>query len=261
MAEGNGKSIKDLTSESFGLVIAFLLPGLVGIIALSFWSSSIKGVLKAFLSEKANVNLFLLVIIAALAVGLLITALRALIFEKWFRVTEPLSANDFAALVSSEKFAAFRGAVDAHYRYHQCWGGLVIVLPVLYIGWLKETYTILMFWDSSVFIFPTLCFIVFEVASAWAACEAYKNYVNRARAILKTQKENVMPNGWIIQIEGGSVSVEFDRAKFQQDSSNPNRYFNLTSKLTKVEVKDEQGNILYSSEFPNGMAVITIHGK
>ncbi len=185
MAEGNAKTLKDLTSESFGLIIAFLLPGLVAIIALSFWSGRIKEVLKSFLSEKANVNLFLLVIIAALAIGLLITSLRALIFEKWARVAEPLSANDFAALASSDKFAAFRGAVDAHYRYHQCWGGLVIVLPVLYLGWLKETYIAAISSTYSIFILPTLCFVVFEAASTWAACEAYKNYVNRARAILK----------------------------------------------------------------------------
>ena len=181
MGDEKANSIKDLTSETFGLIIAFLLPGVVGVIALSFWSTTAKTVLQSFLSDKANVNLFLLVIIVSLAIGLLLAALRGLIFEGWSPANRRLSANDFAKLGIPEKFVAFRGAVDAHYRYHQCWGGLAVVLPLLYAGWLKDNYAVS---DCSGLILPTVCFVAFEAASAWAAWESYGKYVTRARAIL-----------------------------------------------------------------------------
>jgi hypothetical protein len=173
--------MKDITSTSFGLVIAFLLPGLVGFLSLIYWSKTIKDIFTTFLSAESNVGLFLLVILIALIIGLIVTVLRWLIYEH-FR-SDLLDAKDFAAIGSDEiKLAAFRAAVDEHYRYHQFWGGMTIVLPLFVIGWIINNWNTANF---SKIIFISLLSILLEAVMAAAAVEAYKRYVSRARFIMK----------------------------------------------------------------------------
>jgi len=173
--------MKDVTSTSFGLVIAFLLPGLVGFLSLIFWSMTIKEIFTTFLSAESNVGLFLLVILIALIIGLIVTVLRWLIYEH-FR-SDYLAAKDFAAIGTDEiKLAAFRAAVDEHYRYHQFWGGMTIVLPIFVIGWVMNHWNTVSF---SKVIFISFLSIVLEIVIGAAAIEAYKRYVSRARFIMR----------------------------------------------------------------------------
>ncbi len=176
--------VKDLTSETFGLVIAYLLPGLLGVVSLSQWSDTVKIVLGTFLTENSNINLLLLVIVGALAAGMLMTALRGFVFERLLPSAKPLKPEEFAQLADADKFSAFRAIVDAHYRYHQCWGAMTFALPILYSGWLKNR------WDglkTYQIIIGSLFFIIAELAAIWAASDAYSKYVNRARNILKPE--------------------------------------------------------------------------
>lgn len=180
------KDAKDVTSETFGLLIAYLLPGVVGFFSMSYWSSPVNDTLRTFSTEQANLNLLLLVILSCLAVGILVTALRGYIFEKCFPSVNPLTDEEFFSLSDPNTFAAFRALVDAHYRYHQCWGSIAIILPILYVGWMKHKYGDIQFIYS---LGTTILFVVFEATVFWAARDAYKKYVGRARKILENQKE------------------------------------------------------------------------
>lgn len=198
---------KDQAAEIFGLIIAYLLPGVVGLFSLSLWSTSVNDALKTFLTSASNINLFLLVVIASLAIGLMLAAIRGLIFERWHifnlglksKVT-PLTSEEFSALTSPEKFAPFRAIVDAHYRYHQCWGGILTVLPIFYFGWVQNSAEPLL---TLSFVLRTLGIVALAVVTFLAAQGAYRRYVERARAILggeqrpatspqMTAKENIL---------------------------------------------------------------------
>ncbi len=65
--------MKDVTSTSLGLLIAYLLPGLVALYAFSLWPGPLQSQFQVFLTAESNVGLFLLVILAAIALGLQIT--------------------------------------------------------------------------------------------------------------------------------------------------------------------------------------------
>jgi hypothetical protein len=179
------KDAKDVTSEAFGLLIAYLIPGVVGFISMSFWSETVKRALQTFPTEQANANLLLLVLIASLAIGLLAAAVRGLVFELLLPLRRPnpkaLTDEEFASLSDPNKFAAFRAAVDAHYRYHQCWGALTMVLPVQWLGWMREKVGSVSARD---WLSATILFVFFELVVAWAARDAYKKYIQRARKIL-----------------------------------------------------------------------------
>jgi hypothetical protein len=182
--------MKDVTSTSFGLLIAFLLPGLAALYAFSLWPGPIQSLFQVFLTAESNVGLFLLVILAAIALGIQVTAIRWVLFELLFCRRHRLSKEAFSNLGDPGKLAAFRAATDEHYRYHQFWGGLTIVLPILYLGlrspssnsaWAKSCWT-------------AVVFMVLEVITFAAAIEAYSRYASRANKILQGGK--TMPNGW-----------------------------------------------------------------
>ncbi len=173
---------KDITSTSFGLVIAFFLPGIAGLYALQSWSPMLKKVFEKFLAAESDVGLFLIVMLGALGLGLLVTLFRWLIFERLMCRAHRLTTADFAELGDEPTLMAFRAAVDEHYRYHQFWGGMFVVMPFLYIGSIMDDWKTL----STEFIFWTLlCFATVEVVTGIGACASYKLYVNRARRIMK----------------------------------------------------------------------------
>ncbi|MGH9862382.1 MAG: hypothetical protein ACRD35_03080, partial [Candidatus Acidiferrales bacterium] len=83
---------------------------------------------------------------------------------------------------SDSKLTAFRAAVDEHYRYHQFWGGMTLVMPSLYFGLMGQ---VLRTANHLVFILLLLGFTGIEILTGWAAVVAYRNYVRRARHIMK----------------------------------------------------------------------------
>lgn len=174
--------MKDVTSTSFGLLIAFLLPGFVGLYALSFWCSTLRRVFDTFLTVESNVGLSIMVLLAALALGLQVTVLRWVIFECWICKKDRLVPADFGALGDESKLSSFRAAVDEHYRYHQFWGGMVVVIPVLCLAIMWE------YWRDLTKLDVSLCLaalVAVETITALAAREAFHKYVTRARHILK----------------------------------------------------------------------------
>jgi hypothetical protein len=171
----------DITSTSFGLIIAFLLPGLAGLVSLSFWSVSVRRLFQAFLTAEANVGLFLLVVLTALTMGLLITVVRWVLFERWLCRSYRLQPSDFAQLGQKDRLEAYRAAVDEHYRYHQFWGGMTVALLMFYAGWLYSVHPTL---ASLKTLTSLLAFLGLEVLTVVAATVAYRNYVTRARNIM-----------------------------------------------------------------------------
>jgi hypothetical protein len=174
--------VNDVTSTSFGLVIAFFLPGLAAFYSLCYWSSPIDQLFKTFLTTESNVGLFLLVVAAAVIIGLQITLVRWLLFEIWLCRSKKLEPSFFKKLSTDEKYLiAFRAVVDEHYRYHQFWGGICIVIPVLVVGWLRESWNTLTLWQI---VLTIIVFISGELLTGWAAASAYQLYSTRAKEIL-----------------------------------------------------------------------------
>jgi hypothetical protein len=102
---------KDLTTTSFGLVIAYLIPGFVGLYLMQSWNVGVRKAFDAFLTAESNVGLFLLVLVASLGVGLLINSVRWFLFERWR--SDRLRPHDFAQLGATEtRLAAFRVGLD-----------------------------------------------------------------------------------------------------------------------------------------------------
>ena len=172
--------MKDLTSTSFGLVIAYLLPGVCALYGLASVYPEMGKLFSGFLTAPSTGGLFFLVVLLAGAAGLEVTAVRWLVYECLLCNRSSLKKEEFAALSMEGTLAAFTAATDAHYRYHQFWGGMSIVLPL----YAKEAYTRLL--ESGLCpVLDILTLLGFETITVVAAVVAYLKYVERAREIMK----------------------------------------------------------------------------
>ena len=77
--------------------------------------------------------------------------MSALVFQKWFLREFVLKASDSAGLADEAKLAAFRAAIDEHFRYHQFWPGMFLILPLVYGGWIKSTWYTINVWGIGLF--------------------------------------------------------------------------------------------------------------
>lgn len=171
---------KDFTSTSFGYIIAFLLPGITVIYAGTFYFSGMRSTMETFERSGSNIGLFLLVTLGGLAIGLILTPIRALIYEEVLCRKSKLGKSGFQKL-DANLLGPFRAVVDEQYRYHQFWGSMSVALPVLFSG-LAVRYRDELSWLE--WIASVAVALGIEAATVWAARESFSRYIWRAKAIL-----------------------------------------------------------------------------
>ncbi|MFD6886268.1 hypothetical protein [Streptomyces sp. NPDC059957] len=171
---------KDFTVSTFGLLIAYFLPGLAALYGIALWSPQVASIFETFLSAKSNVGLFLLVSMGALLIGLSASPIRYLFYEEWFRFGPKLGPGDFAKLSDAGKLESFRTVVDEHYRYHQFFGHMsLLALPCLAgLVRIQGSRSVNGGWAFAI------CFVALEVALIFGARHTFQKYVERAKVIL-----------------------------------------------------------------------------
>jgi hypothetical protein len=201
-------TVKDVTTTSFGLVIAYLLPGLAGLFSLSFSFEAVKALFDKFATAESNLGLFLLVVLASVAVGLQVSIFRWFLFEKapWIKLR--LQTKDLANLGIKDKHTAFRTIIDEQYRYHQFWGGMTIVQVPLFIGWILQERA--QWW---VVVGSAAIACVLEICTFWAATEAYNRYITRATALLASDNEAPRPPQDRLEIAANPANDEDEESE------------------------------------------------
>jgi len=129
--------MKDVTSTSFGLIIAYLLPGIAALYGTTFWFGKADEVLQTVLTGKSDISLSLFIAGTAVLVGLLVNVLRWLFFECLIYRCIKLSPSAFAAMKDEHKLQAFIAVIEETFRYHQFLGNIALLTPFLYLCWLK----------------------------------------------------------------------------------------------------------------------------
>ena len=170
----------DLGSTSLGFIVAYLLPGLTASVAGALWFKPIAKIFDAIVAEQ-NLALGALGATLAVTAGIFLTLFRALIFEQWLFRSQRLAPEEESKLADDEHtFRVFRAIVDGIYRYHQFWGAMVLVLPVLVAGSIKAASP-----DTGITIVAIAGGLSVEVLTFWAAYTSYDRYLSRTRLILE----------------------------------------------------------------------------
>jgi hypothetical protein len=197
--EGSSASgMKDLTSTTFGYLIAFLLPGVFGLYALSLWVPQVSMILQPVLKADATVGPSAIFLALAVGMGLCVSAVRFFIFEKYLCRRHSLPANLFASLYKENKLTAFKAVVDEHYRYHQFYGGCAVGLIVLFSAWLVHLH-----WrPDRTLLYGGIGFGLAEWLLGRAAYDTFVKYVERGTTIFNTNPNpdsGPIPNSNAIQ--------------------------------------------------------------
>jgi hypothetical protein len=173
--------MKDITGKNFGVVIAFLLPGFLLLygISLSFEDVATWLVTTEASDNTVTVGGFLYASLASLSLGLMISAVRWLIVDHALRLTGIRDPGiKFENLKDKDKYAAFIGAVENHYRYYQYYSNTLVAVIFAFVIYLLEgpRTPSLISWIGIIFISVTLFL---------GARDSLKKYYERSNAVLK----------------------------------------------------------------------------
>lgn len=169
--------VKDISSTSFGYLIAFLLPGIFGLYAVSFWIPAVSTLLQPIVTAGATIGPSFIFLLVAVGAGVCVAALRFFIFEKYLYEQHSLPAEIYQDM-TADKLTLHKAIVDEHYRYHQFFGGCAVVLPLLYYGWLVNSRTTIL-----QTVIGTIGFISFEILLERSAHDTFIKYVEKCRRL------------------------------------------------------------------------------
>lgn len=124
---GGGNCVKSVSSDNFGLLIAYLVPGFVTLWGLRSWFPAIDSWMDAPPAEAPTVGGFLYVTLGSTAAGLVVSAVRWAVVDHLYHCTGiPAPRWNFAKLTGN--LAAFESIVQDHYRYYQCYANMQVAV-------------------------------------------------------------------------------------------------------------------------------------
>ncbi|MGA2904439.1 MAG: hypothetical protein ABSD98_11445, partial [Candidatus Korobacteraceae bacterium] len=126
--------LTDLTSTSFGYLIAFLLPGLVFFYGLGLWYPTLFPVLRASGSADVAIGPSVIFLLGCLTAGVLLAAIRWFVYERVICRSKKFDGDHFLRLSTPDKLSSFKAVVDEHYRYHQFYGSVSIALIPAFVS-------------------------------------------------------------------------------------------------------------------------------
>jgi hypothetical protein len=178
--EKTAVEMKDVTSTSFGYVIAFLLPGMLGLYALGMWFPEVQSLLLPATTKDATIGPSFFLLLSALTVGLVVGGVRFYLFQEWLCRKQKLGREMFKGL-RGDRLTSFKAVVDEHYRYHQFYGGCAVVVPFIFLSWMRGK------WLSAGYghiILWTGIFLMFEVFLFLTARSSFVDYCSRSKEIV-----------------------------------------------------------------------------
>lgn len=121
-------------SKGFGLVIAFLLPGVVGLYALSYAEPAIRDWFGLAATQQASVGGFLFVVVSSLGAGVFLSGLRWLVLDWAFGPPPAIDSRRRALAPQTE--AIYEDIRSQHYHYYQFYANMLVAIVVWYGAWL-----------------------------------------------------------------------------------------------------------------------------
>jgi hypothetical protein len=113
----------------FGILIAFILPGSVAVYGLRYVSPRINALWSMLEPGQFVIGPLILLALATLAVGLIVSSLRVVLLEPIFHVTGVRQENvDYQKLANVDQREFFKEMIKNIYRYEQFYGNTLLAL-------------------------------------------------------------------------------------------------------------------------------------
>lgn len=122
----------EFSNKTFGLLIAYVLPGFIGLCGVSPLSPTISRWLSTAPTFPAGLDSIVFVGLASIAMGMAVSAARWLLIDTlhaWTGLPRP-AWND---TMLDRKLHAFELIVEQHYRHYQFYGNSMIAIALFWI--------------------------------------------------------------------------------------------------------------------------------
>jgi hypothetical protein len=173
-----------LTDSSFGLTIAYLLPGFTMLCGVAVVSPAVRTWLGASAANAPSLGGFLYVTIGSLTAGLILSAIRWLLLDTLHHRTGlTLPPRDFSKLQS--RLLAFNNLVADHYRFYQFYGSMLFASAIAYGLWRFQDGA------QSPLIAADIGFVLLEVVLFAGSRDTLRKYYDRTRQLLGTGKRRL----------------------------------------------------------------------
>lgn len=177
--------MKEVSQKNFGLLIAYVVPGLVALWGVSYFSETVRMWLTTANESSPSVAGFLYVTLASLAAGLALDAIRSVTIDQFHHLTGVQTPNlDFSDFQA--KFWAFNQIVESHYRHYQAYAHMCLAVPALLTARLVASGEELNMWLIA-------CCLILELVLLVVSRETLKTYYTRASHLLGTEKRSSLP--------------------------------------------------------------------
>jgi len=131
--------MRDVTGRNWGLLIAYILPGFVTLLAVGMVSPTVQAWLVGVSAQPAGVTVggFLYLTLASVMAGLTASTIRWAVIDRLHHLTG-LVRPPWDESRLQEKLGAFGSIVEDHYRYYQFYSNTLVALTLLAVARLVQ---------------------------------------------------------------------------------------------------------------------------
>ena len=124
--------MKDVTSNNFGVLIAYLVPGATALWGISLFSPAVRVWFASTPQDAPTISGFLYLTVASLAFGMTVTAIRWACVDLIHSMTGLGAPElDFSALPG--KVDAYNLLIEIHYKHFQFYSNMFVATAIAYI--------------------------------------------------------------------------------------------------------------------------------
>jgi len=124
-----------LSSENFGLIIAYILPGFVALWGVSYFSPTVESWIVASQEGAPTIAGFMYVTLASLGMGLTVSGIRWAVIDSIHHLTG-LTRPAWKFVNLDDKLQGFLTLNEAHYRFYQHYANTFVAVAFTYSAWL-----------------------------------------------------------------------------------------------------------------------------
>lgn len=131
--------MQDQLGKSFGLVIGFLVPGMIGLYGAALHVEMLRSWFDiAANAQSTTVGAVLLIVVASLGMGVFISNLRWLVLESWIWRRTPPELPEAHRRRETQTELVYQNLVWQYYQFYLFSANALFALVLLYGAWLAQ---------------------------------------------------------------------------------------------------------------------------
>ena len=177
-------------SQYFGLIIAFLVPGMVGLFALSYFEPSLREWFGFAAASETTVGGFLFVLLGSIGMGVFVSGLRWCLCDRCFKMFPAAPNFQHERRHEEQKDRAYQDARAQHYMFFLFYANTLTILPFLFASWFVQTQPRPQWIDVGIrfALLVVTCFVLYL-----SACDALQKFDQKAERLLGLVKPPQSP--------------------------------------------------------------------